>query len=317
MDTAKELSTSARTDDGLRKWTLGWVGGRRRRKTVYANSEREVLAKRDQVRNQLVRGVNFTDAPRTVEDWMTEWLQTVKTGDGTSASTLERYDQVVRVHIIPVIGRIKLTALTPRDVQLMVSQLRQTAAPASVIKIHGVLRNALGDAERMDLIPRNVARAVRSATLTRTERRALTPREVAKLLAQLARGSPGRCLHPCPLDWTPARRSPWFALARTRIFEAETLFVRQTLQRIDGELRFVPPKTHRSTRSVPLVAVGHVRVDRSASPPSRGSTPRRTRLGGPRPGVRHPSRNAVGAQKCQPPVQYGTVCGGPGLGSSS
>jgi integrase len=30
------------------------------------------------------------------------------------------------------------------------------------------------------------------------------------------------------------------------------LFVRQTLQRVDGELRFVPPKTHRSTRSVPL-----------------------------------------------------------------
>ena len=85
------------------------------------------------MRNKLVRGVNFTDAPRTVEDWMKEWLKTVKAGDGTSASTLERYGQVVRVHIIPAIGRIKLTALTPRDVQLMVSQLRQTAAPASVI----------------------------------------------------------------------------------------------------------------------------------------------------------------------------------------
>ena len=36
------------------RWTaqidLGWVGGRRRRKTVYAKSEREVLAKRDQLR---------------------------------------------------------------------------------------------------------------------------------------------------------------------------------------------------------------------------------------------------------------------------
>jgi integrase len=31
-----------------------------------------------------------------------------------------------------------------------------------------------------------------------------------------------------------------------------TLFVRQALQRIDGQLRFVPPKTHRSARAVPL-----------------------------------------------------------------
>lgn len=237
------------------RWTaqidLGWVGGRRRRKTIYAKTEREVLAKRDQVRNQLVRGVNFTDVPRTVEGWMNEWLKTVKTGDGTSASTLQRYDQVVRVHIIPTIGRIKLTALTPRDVQLMVSQLRQTSAPASVIKIHGVLRNALGDAERMDLIPRNVARAVRSATLTRTERRALTPTESAKLLAQLE-GDRLEGVFVLALA-TGLRRGEVLGLRwRDTDIDAKSLFVRQTLQRVGGELRFVPPKTHRSTRTVPL-----------------------------------------------------------------
>ncbi len=35
---------------------LGWIGGRRRRRTVYGSSEREVLAKRDQLRSQLVEG---------------------------------------------------------------------------------------------------------------------------------------------------------------------------------------------------------------------------------------------------------------------
>lgn len=226
------------------RWTaqidLGWVGGRRRRKTVYGNSEREVLAKRDQVRNQLARGVNFTEVPRTVEDWMNEWLHTVKAGDGTSASTLERYDQVVRVHIIPTLGRIKLAALTPRDVQLMVRQLRQTAAPASVIKIHGVLRNALGDAERMDLVPRNVARAVRSASLTRTERRALTPAEAATLLAQLE-GDRLEGVFVLALS-TGLRRGELLGLRWQDIdLEGRTLFVRQTLQRVDGQLRFLPP----------------------------------------------------------------------------
>jgi len=237
------------------RWTaqidLGWVGGRRRRKTVYANTEREVLIKRDQVRNQLVKGVNFTEAPRTIEDWMNEWLTTVKAGDGTSASTLERYDQIVRVHIIPALGRIKLTALTPRDVQLMVGQLRQTAAPASVIKIHGVLRNALGDAERLDLIPRNVARAVRPAMLTRTERRALTAAEATKLLAQM-QGDRLEGVFTLALA-TGLRRGEVLGLRwHDTDLEGRMLFVRQTVQRVDGELRFVPPKTHRSTRSVPL-----------------------------------------------------------------
>lgn len=164
---------------------LGWIGGRRRRRTVYGCSERDVLAKRDQLRSQLARGVNLADPPRTVEQWLNEWMHTVKAGDGTSQSTLDRYDQIVRVHLIPLVGRIKLSAHAPRDVQLMVSHLRQTAAPASVIKIHGVLRNALADAERMDLVARNVAKAVRSASLTRTERRALTPTEATSLLRQL------------------------------------------------------------------------------------------------------------------------------------
>ena len=230
---------------------LGWIGGRRRRRTVYGGSEREVLAKRDQLRSQLARGVNLSDPPRTVEQWLNEWLRTVKAGDGTSQSTLARYDQIVRVHLIPLVGRIKLSALAPRDVQLMVSQLRESAAPASVIKIHGVLRNALGDAERMDLVPRNVAKAVRSATLTRTERRALTPAEASILLARL-QGDRLEGVFIVALS-TGLRRGEVLGLRWQDIdLPGRTLFVRQTVQRINGELRFVPPKTHRSTRSMPL-----------------------------------------------------------------
>lgn len=237
------------------KWVaqvdLGWVGGRRRRKSVFADTEREVLAKRDEVRRQLSQGVNLAGPPKTVADWMTEWLQTVKTGDGTSASTLARYDQVVRVHIVPALGRIKLTALTPRDVQLLVSHLRKSVAPASVIKIHGVLRNALADAERMDLVPRNVAKSVRSATLSRTERRALTPVEASKLLGELE-GDRLAGVFVVALS-TGLRRGELLGLRwRDVDLHGRTLFVRQALQRIDGQLRFVPPKTHRSARTVPL-----------------------------------------------------------------
>lgn len=233
---------------------LGWVGGRRRRRTVYGSSEREVLSKRDQLRNQLAKGVNLADPPRTVEQWLNEWFQTVKTSDGTGPSTLDRYDQILRVHLIPLIGRVKLSALAPRDVQLMVSHLRETAAPASVIKIHGVLRNALADAERMDLVPRNVAKSVRSAKLARTERRALTPNEALSLLSQL-NGDHLECVFILALS-TGLRRGEVLGLRWKDVdLPGRALFVRQTVQRVGGVLRFVPPKTHRSTRPLPLSAL--------------------------------------------------------------
>ena len=108
---------------------LGWIGGRRRRRTVYGSTEREVLAKRDQLRSQLARGVNLADPPRTVEQWLNEWL-TDRQGRRRDkpVDSRARYDQIVRVHLIPLVGRIKLSALTPRDVQLMVSQLRRNCS---------------------------------------------------------------------------------------------------------------------------------------------------------------------------------------------
>ena len=233
---------------------LGWGGGRRRRRTVYGKTEREVLTKRDEIRAQIARGINLAAPPRTVGDWLTEWLQTIKSGDGTSPATVARYDQIIRVQLIPALGRITLSALTPRDVQLMVNDLRRTAAPASVIKVHGVLRNALADAERMDLIHRNVAKAVRPATFSRVERRALTPQEAARLLDQL-KGDRLEAVFVLALA-TGLRRGELLGLHWKDVdLDGQVLRVRHALQRVNGGLTFVPPKTHRSARPVPLPQV--------------------------------------------------------------
>ena len=158
---SKGEGTVFRRGDGM--WVamvdLGWIDGRRRRKAVYARTEREVVAKRDRLRADHAKGVNLAAPPRTVGAWLQEWLVTVKSSDGTGPATRARYEQIVRFHLIPQIGSVKLSTLSPRHVQGLVADLQKTAAPASVIKVHGVLRNALADAERMDLIGRNVANA--------------------------------------------------------------------------------------------------------------------------------------------------------------
>ena len=258
---SKGEGTIYRRPDGtwVAQVDLGWIDGRRRRKTVYAQTERVVLAKRDELRAQLSRGVNLAAPPSTVAEWLTEWLSSVKSSDGTGPATLARYEQIIRVHLIPQLGGVKLTALTPRHVQNLVSGLRQTAAPATVIKVHGVLRNALADAERMDLLSRNVAKSVRSASLPRTERRALTPVEAASLLGKL-KGDRLESVFLIALS-TGLRRGEVLGLRWQDVdLTARQLFVRQAVQRVDGRLQMVGPKTHRSTRPIPLAPISAPQV---------------------------------------------------------
>ena len=230
---------------------LGWVGGRRRRRTVYAKTERAVLAKRDEVRAQVTKGVDLTAPPRTLTQWLSEWLTTVKSSDGTGPATIARYDQIVRVHLIPQLGTVKLAALTPRHVQSLLLKLQGVAAPATIVKVHGVLRNALADAERMDLVSRNVAKAVRPPRLSRTERRSLTPAEAGTLLSHL-KGDRLESVFIVALS-TGLRRGEVLGLRWQDVdLEGRVLFVRQALQRVDRVLKMVPPKTHRSSRPIPL-----------------------------------------------------------------
>jgi len=233
---------------------LGWIDGRRRRKYVYAKTETEVIKKRDDLKRQLQLGVNLAATPRTVAEWLAEWLRDVKAHDGIKPSTLERYRRAVNFHLAPQLGRIKLDKLTPRDVQRMVTALKAKLAPATVVKIHAVLRVALADAERLDLVPRNVAKAVKLPSVGRVERRALTPDEARKLLLELS-ANRLEALFVLALT-TGLRRGELLGLRWSDIdLENRVLFVRQTVQRAEGELQVVRPKTHRSARAVPLAQI--------------------------------------------------------------
>jgi integrase len=212
------------------------------------------IAKRDGLRRQLQLGVNLAAQSRTVATWLTEWLTDIKAHDDTRASTLRRYSEVVNTHLIPGTGRTRLDRLTPRDVQRLIGSLRDRVTPATVVKLHGVLSVALSDAERLDLVPRNVAKAAKPPGLGRNERRALTPDEAKRLLAAMIekRHEP---LFMVALS-TGLRRGELLALRWSDVdLESGRLFVRRALQRTEGRLQFVQPKTYCSAGAVPLSAL--------------------------------------------------------------
>ncbi|HCT80131.1 MAG TPA: site-specific integrase [Micromonosporaceae bacterium] len=230
---------------------LGWIDGKRRRKVGYAPTEAEAIRKRDELRRALQLGVNLAAPPRTVGEWLVEWLGDKANEGRTKLTTIARYRQVIQVHLIPQLGRKKLDKLSPRDVQHMVTALRDRLSAGSVVKVHAVLRVALGDAQRLDLVERNVAKSAKLPSIGRSERRALAPAEARKLLAEVA-GNRLEAFFVLALT-TGLRRGELLGLRWSDVdSDARVLFVRQTLQRVGGELQIVAPKTHRSTRAVPL-----------------------------------------------------------------
>ena len=68
-----------RTDNGL--WVgmldLGVVEGRRRRKTVYGQTEREVLQKLSTLRTAHDRGIDLLAPSLTVGQWLDAWLSDI------------------------------------------------------------------------------------------------------------------------------------------------------------------------------------------------------------------------------------------------
>ena len=73
------------------------------------------------------------------------------------ARTYERYEEIVRLHLVPGIGHHQLQKLSPQHLQSFYTQkLEEGLSTTTVISFHNVLHKALETAVRWNLISRNV-----------------------------------------------------------------------------------------------------------------------------------------------------------------
>ena len=230
---------------------LGWIDGKRRRKYVYAKSEAEAIRKRDDLRRRHDLGENLAAQPRTLSDWLDEWIA-MKAQEGTRASTLRGYRWLIESHVRPTLGKVALSKLTPTMIRRVLSAKASADLSATTVRhIHGMIRNALGDAVREELLHRNPALAVRAPSVRQQERRALTVEEARRLIETI-RGDRLEALWVCALT-VGLRRGELLGLRWSDVdFGGGTLTVRQTLLRAGGQLQFSEPKTERSRRTVPV-----------------------------------------------------------------
>src|SRR5215210_5175726 len=116
-----------------------------------------------------------------VAEYLAHWLNDSMRGT-VRPSTFERYEYAVRPHNIPALGRVKLKSLTTAYVRAFYRECLNTGlAPATVHKMHVMLRKALAQAVSDGLIPRNVAEGVKIPQNRRKEISPLTPEQTRVL----------------------------------------------------------------------------------------------------------------------------------------
>ena len=156
-----EGSISRRKNGGwMGQYVVHTVEGRKRR-TVYGKTRKEVAKKLAKGLSDRENGLVFDAGTLTVGEYMDRWLNDSVRGT-VKETTYANYSYIVRVHISPVLGRMRLKHLTPGHVRgLYGEKFGTNLSAATVKKMHVVLRKALSQALSDGLIPRNAADGVK------------------------------------------------------------------------------------------------------------------------------------------------------------
>jgi len=236
----------------------------RPRSRLLGHTRKEVADKLDVLLQAHREQRPIPDQRQKLGPFLRHWLDEVARPT-LRASTYDSYDDILRLHLIPGLGRIPLAKLAPAEVQSFLNaKLESGLSPRRVQYLHAVLRRALVTAERWGLVARNVAKLVDAPRVPRHEIEPLTPEQARRLIEAAAKDRL-RALYVTALG-TGLRQGELLGLRWEDVdLEAGRLRVRHTLARVDGRLELLEPKTDRSRRSVslPEVVVSALRAHRT------------------------------------------------------
>jgi integrase len=188
----------------------------------------------------------------TTAAFLTHWIAGM--GSHLRGSTHLRYEQLVRIHLVPRIGRIPLAKLAPSDLSAMYAAMTADGlAPRTAGHAHRVLGRALHDAEIDGQVTRNVCRLVRPPRVPHAEMKTLSG-DQARALVDAPRSDRLGALWHVALA-SGARLGELLGLTWDAVdVERGTIRITRTLTRTRDGLTFGEPKTSNSRRTVPIGA---------------------------------------------------------------
>ena len=144
-------------------WVVDYVdqGGARHLKTFAR--KREADAYHAIVARDVRAGIHTPESKSpTVATAARLWLESGEAAN-LERATLKSYQANVDLHIVPLIGAVKLSALTVPMARAFEDRLRADRSPAMVRRVLGVLGSILADAQERGLVAQNVVRSLRGS----------------------------------------------------------------------------------------------------------------------------------------------------------
>lgn len=179
-----------------------------------------------------------------------EWLPAIR--PTIKHSTWDSYRRNLMGHVLPQLGQVPLSKITPRDLNALYAELLNRLSTKTVRYDHTIIHRALKDAVRWGKITRNPADLSDPPRVTkRTEMTAWSRESLVQFLGYVRADR----LYPLYLlaATTGMRRGELLGLRWVDLdLEARRLSVRQTLVSVAYEMSFSEPKTERSRRTLHL-----------------------------------------------------------------
>lgn len=136
------------------------VNGKRRRKSVFGATEGEVIRKLKGLHGRTVNGTLVATSTPTVKAYLNDWFTTNK--DEWKPSTRRSYRGAIDGHLVPAFGPLRVEQLTPARVQRWLTEHKEEHGARRRIELaHSILRSALSDAMRLQLVAINAAKLVK------------------------------------------------------------------------------------------------------------------------------------------------------------
>jgi len=194
-----------------------------------------------------------TGGRQTVVQVLTIWLEQVARPK-VRPKTLTTYRQILRDHILPVLGKMQVERLRPEHVQALLNQkTAEGLSPRTVFHIRAILRAGLNHGVKWGAVPRNVVTLTDAPRVPSKPVQVLT-QEQARTLLDAARGTDLEALLTVALG-LGLRQGEALGLRWLDVdLERRELHVRHALQRIDHELVLIEPKTNQSRRTITMPA---------------------------------------------------------------
>jgi integrase len=227
--------------------------GKRRQRTKSGFATK--AAAEEAMRKAIAAGSSAGGDAQKLADYLDEWLTAV--GPRLRGTTASSY-RIAVDRIKAGLGAVRLRDLAPLMIERFYADLVREGGKTgdglsakTVRNTHVVLRKALADGERLELLIRNPAARAKPPTGERKETPTWTAAEVTKFLASVE-DDPLYALW-VVLATTGVRRGEALGLRWSDVdLDRATLSVSQTITTVNNQIVVTPPKSDRSRRRIGL-----------------------------------------------------------------